>query len=119
MLSNQTIKEKLIQKFGEQVFNFEEPYGMLTFERKKIIPEVMQYLSTMRNAFSVFDGLTACTPIRYSKTKNLRLSITFTPVDNIRIRSKYLHRQKNPSIYTTKLFSSANWMERETLIFTE
>jgi NADH-quinone oxidoreductase subunit C len=31
-LTNEQIKAKLIEKFGEQVRNFNEPYGMLTFE---------------------------------------------------------------------------------------
>jgi NADH-quinone oxidoreductase subunit C len=32
MLTNEHIKNKLLEKFGYQVTNFEEPYGMLTFE---------------------------------------------------------------------------------------
>jgi NADH-quinone oxidoreductase subunit C len=31
-LTNETIKERLIAKFGEQLTHFEEPYGLLTFE---------------------------------------------------------------------------------------
>lgn len=32
MLTNEIVKNKLIEKFGEQVSNFSEPYGMLTFD---------------------------------------------------------------------------------------
>ncbi len=34
-LTNERIKQKLVDKFGDKVFNFEEPYGMLTFEAPK------------------------------------------------------------------------------------
>ena len=34
-LSNEIVKQKLVAKFGEQVSNFAEPYGMLTFEAPK------------------------------------------------------------------------------------
>ena len=44
-LTNERIKERLIEKFGEQVSNFEEPYGMLTFEVPKDMNlKVMQFL---------------------------------------------------------------------------
>ena len=35
MLTNEHIKQKLVEKFGEQVSNFSEPHGMLTFEAQK------------------------------------------------------------------------------------
>ena len=35
MLTNEIIKQRLIEKFPEQVSSFEEPYGMLTFEAPK------------------------------------------------------------------------------------
>jgi NADH-quinone oxidoreductase subunit C len=34
-LTNEIIKTKLTEKFGEQLINWEEPYGMLTFEAPK------------------------------------------------------------------------------------
>jgi hypothetical protein len=44
-LNNNRIKERLIEKFGEQVSNFEEPYGMLTFEAPKDMNlKLMQFL---------------------------------------------------------------------------
>ena len=33
-LTSDIIKQKLIEKFGEQVSAFSEPYGMLTFEAR-------------------------------------------------------------------------------------
>jgi NADH-quinone oxidoreductase subunit C len=34
-LTNEQIKQKLTEKFADQVSNFDEPYGMLTFEAPK------------------------------------------------------------------------------------
>ena len=34
-LSNELIKQRLVEKFGDQVTAFEEPYGMLSFEAPK------------------------------------------------------------------------------------
>lgn len=34
-LTNEIIKQRLIEKFGDQVSAFDEPYGMLTFEAPK------------------------------------------------------------------------------------
>ena len=34
-LTNEIIKARLTEKFGEEVSSFEEPYGMLTFEAPK------------------------------------------------------------------------------------
>lgn len=31
-MTNEQIKQQLIDKFGDLVYHFEEPYGMLTFE---------------------------------------------------------------------------------------
>ena len=45
MLNNETIKQRLIEKFGDELTNFAEPYGMLTFEAPKDMNlKVMQFL---------------------------------------------------------------------------
>ena len=45
MLSNDHIKQKLVEKFNEQVTAFEKPYGMLTFEApKEINLKVLNFL---------------------------------------------------------------------------
>jgi NADH-quinone oxidoreductase subunit C len=33
-LSNEYIQQRLQEKFGDDVYSFEQPYGMLTFETK-------------------------------------------------------------------------------------
>ena len=34
-LTNEIIRQKLIEKFGEEITGWEEPYGMLTFSTSK------------------------------------------------------------------------------------
>jgi len=120
MLSNQTIKERLVQKFGDQVFNFAEPYGMLTFEAEKDNNlKVMQFLyddPEMR-----FQFLTDLTAVHYPDKQGKELAVVYhlhNLVDNIRIRFKVFTSTEKPDVFTaTKLYSSANWMERETFDF--
>jgi len=120
MLSNQTIKEKLIEKFGDQVFNFEEPYGMLTFEAHKDSNlKIMQFL--FDDEVLRFQFLTDLTAVHYPNKIGNELAVVYhlhNLVDNIRIRFKVFTPSENPDVFTaTKLFSSANWMERETYDF--
>ena len=44
-LTNERIKEKLIEKFGDALTAFDVPYGMLTFEVPKDMNlKIMQFL---------------------------------------------------------------------------
>ena len=44
-LTNEQIQSKLQEKFGDQVTNFSEPYGMLTFEApNELNLKVLQFL---------------------------------------------------------------------------
>ena len=47
-LSNETIKQRLTEKFGNQLMNWEEPYSMLTFTAPKdlnlkVLQSVLEY----------------------------------------------------------------------------
>ena len=45
VLTNDQIKQRLQEKFGEQITGFTEPYGMLTFEApKELNLKVLQFL---------------------------------------------------------------------------
>jgi NADH-quinone oxidoreductase subunit C len=119
-LTNATIKEKLIQKFGESVLNIEEPYGMLTFEAPKDMNlKVLQFL--FDDPELRFQFLTDITAVHYPGQPGRELAVVYhlhNLVDNIRIRFKVFTAIAEPDVYTaTKLFSSANWMERETYDF--
>lgn len=119
-LTNDIIKQRLTEKFGEQLTNFDEPYGMLTFEAAKDLNlKVMQFLfddETLR-----FQFLTDLTAVHYPNQPGSELAVVYhlhNLVDNIRIRFKVFTSIERPDIFTaTQLYSSANWMERETYDF--
>src|SRR6516165_2972337 len=119
-LSNATIKERLIQKFGDSVSHFEEPYGMLTFEAPKDLNlKVLQFL--FDDPELRFQFLTDITAVHYPGQSGRELAVVYhlhNLTDNIRIRFKIFSAISEPDVFTaTKLFSSANWMERETYDF--
>ncbi len=44
-MTNESIKQNLTEKFGDQLIDWEEPYGMLTFTTPKDLNlKVLQYL---------------------------------------------------------------------------
>jgi NADH-quinone oxidoreductase subunit C len=119
-LNNETIKERLKGKFGDQLSNFEEPYGMLTFEAPaELNLKVMQFLFDEEELR--FQFLTDLTAVHYPGQSGRELAVVYhlhNLTDNIRIRFKVFTSTEKPDIYTaTQLYSSANWMERETYDF--
>jgi NADH-quinone oxidoreductase subunit C len=120
MLTNDTVKQRLIEKFGDQISNFEEPYGMLTFEApKEMNLKVLNFLYDDEEL--KFRFLTTLCAVHYPANSGKELAIVYhlhNLVDNIRIRFKVFTEIDKPDIYTaTGLFSAANWMERETYDF--
>ncbi len=120
MLTNDIVKQKLIAKFYEQVSGFQEPYGMLTFEApKEMNLKVLNFLYDDEEL--KFRFLTDLQAVHYPDEKGRELAVVYhlhNLVDNIRIRFKVFTDINTPDVYTaTGLFSSANWMERETYDF--
>jgi NADH-quinone oxidoreductase subunit C len=116
-LTNEIIKQRLQEKFGDQVYNFEEPYGMLTFEApKEMNLKVMQFLSDEEELR--FRFLTTLCAVHYPEQKGRELAIVYhlhNLVDNVRIRFKVFTDIDHPDVFTaTKLYEAANWLERET-----
>ena len=119
-LTNEIVKQKLIQKFGEQVSAFTEPYGMLTFEApKEMNLKVLNFLYDDEEL--KFRFLTDLQSVHYPDQKGRELAVVYhlhNMIDNIRIRFKVFTDINTPDVYTaTGLFSGANWMERETYDF--
>ena len=119
-LSNEIVKQKLVLKFGEQISNFAEPYGMLTFEApKELNLKVLNYLFDDEEL--KFRFLTDLQAVHYPDEKGRELAVVYhlhNLVDNVRIRFKVFTDINTPDVYTaTGLFSGANWMERETYDF--
>ena len=120
MLTNDRIKQRLIEKFGEQVSAFSEPYGMLTFEApKELNLKVLNFLYDDDEL--KFRFLTDLQAVHYPDNKGRELAVVYhlhNLVDNVRIRFKVFSDINTPDVYTaTGLFSGANWMERETYDF--
>jgi len=119
-LTNDQIKQRLTDKFTDQVVGFVEPYGMLTFEApKELNLKVLNFLYDDEEL--KFRFLTDLCGVHYPDSKGKELAVVYhlhNLVDNVRIRFKVFTNIDKPDVYTaTGLFSSANWMERETYDF--
>ncbi len=120
VLTNDIIKHGLIEKLGDQVTNFEEPYGMLTFEVPRDLNlEVLQFLYDDPDLS--FQFLTDLTAVHYPAYKGRELAVVYhlhNLVANYRIRFKVFAPIEKPDVLSaTKLFASANWQEREAYDF--
>ena len=119
-LTNDIIKQRLIEKFEDQLSAFEESYGMLTFEApKELNLKVLNFLyddETLKFRF-----LTDVTAVHYPAYQGRELAVVYhlhNLVDNIRIRFKVFTSIQQPDVYTASgLFASANWQEREAYDF--
>ena len=119
-LTNERITQRLVEKFGEQVSAFSEPYGMFTFEApKELNLKVLNFLYDDDEL--KFRFLTDLQAVHYPDNKGRELAVVYhlhNLVDNVRIRFKVFSDINTPDVYTaTGLFSGANWMERETYDF--
>src|SRR5688500_6088298 len=116
MLTNEQITQRLREQFGDAISNVEEPYGMLTFEApKEQNLKVLQFLYD--DPELQFRFLTDLTAVHYPAYKGRELAVVYhlhNLVANVRIRFKVFTDISKPDVFTaTKLFSSANWQERE------
>ena len=119
-LSNEMVQEKLIAKFGDQVSQFATSYGMLSFESpKEINLKVLQFLYDEPSLEFTF--LTDICAVNYPNQTGAELVVVYhlhNLKENIRVRYSVSTSLENTDVYTaTKLFESANWMERETYDF--
>lgn len=119
-LSNEIIKQKLSEKFGEELTSWEEPYGMLTFSSHKDLNlKILQFL--FDDPRLQFRFLTDLCGVHYPEKKGEELSVVYhlhNLVDNIRIRFKVYTDINKPDVFSaTALYATANWMERETFDF--
>lgn len=119
-LSYDFIQQKLIEKFADQVSGFEESYDMLSFEApKENNLKVLNFLNDDEELG--FQFLTDLCAVHYPDQKGKELAVVYhlhNLVENVRLRFKVFTNIETPDVYTaTGLFSSANWMERETFDF--
>jgi NADH-quinone oxidoreductase subunit C len=121
MLSNQTVAEEIVKKFGDDVYDFEEPFGLLTLTttREQIIP-MLEYLKNHSDFKISF--LTDITGVHFPDTiPDREYAVVYhlhSFIHNFRVRIKVFLAEADlhiPSV--TNVYASANWMERETFDF--
>ncbi len=117
-MTNEIIQQKLTEKFGDQITEWAEPYGMLTFTAPKDLNlKLMTFLFDEMN----FRFLTDLTAVHYPDRANEELAVVYhlhNLVENVRLRMKVFTPVAQPDVYTASgLFSSANWQEREAFDF--
>ena len=120
-LETANIQEKLTQKFGVNVLNFEIQKGIFSFEATSdSIHEVIQFLKEEQDLN--FHFLTDLCGIHFpDNDENHQFAVVYHMhnwIENIRIRVKTFTNGENPEVPTvTDLFLTSNWMERETWDF--
>lgn len=119
-LTNETIKLKLTEKFGDALTDWQEPYGMLTFTAVKDQNlKVLQFLYDDENL--KFRFLSDLQAVHYPDNIGAELAVVYhlhNLADNIRLRLKVFTDINQPDVYSaTALYKSANFMERETFDF--
>lgn len=118
-LTYNIIKEKLTEKFGEQV-RYDEQYDMLNVTvPAEMNLKVLQFLYDDEEL--KFRFLTDLTGSHYPDRKGEELNVVYhlhSLENNVRLRLKIYVPIEKPDVFTaTKLFAGANWMERETYDF--
>lgn len=118
--SNETTRQLLTEKFGEAIYDWSEPYGMLTFtSHKDSNLKILQFL--FDDPTLQFRFLTDLCAVHYPEKKGEEIAVVYhlhNLVDNIRIRFKVFTDGNKPDVFSaTALYSAANWMERETYDF--
>ena len=111
-LTNEIIQQKLTEKFGDQVGNFQEPFGMLTFEApKEHNLKVLQFLYDDETLQFTF--LTDLCAVHYPDDKGRELAVVYHLHNlqaNTRIRFKVFTSIENTDVFTaSKLFSSSSF----------
>ncbi len=119
-ITTQYIQERFLEKFGEEISFFLDPYEMLNFETPKDKNlKVLQFL--FDDEILRFRFLTDICAVHYPDQKGRELAVVYhlhNLQDNVRIRYKIFTPIENPDIFSaTGLYQSANWMERETYDF--
>ena len=115
--TNETIRQIIADKFGEQVTDWDEPYGMLTFTApKELNLKILQFLYDEPGLR--FQFLTDLCAVHYPNRTGEEMAIVYqlhNLVDNLRVRFKVFTGINKPDVFTaTRLYESANWLERET-----
>jgi len=119
-LINENIQKELVEKFGESLTEWSDTYNMLSFTAPKDLNlKVLNFLYDQ--PLLGFQFLTDITAVHYPNRTSEELCVVYhlhNLRENTRLRFKVFTPSAQPDVYSaTALFSSANWMERETYDF--
>ena len=118
-MSNTEVLEEIKAKFGEKISNIGEPWELLTLaiERENII-DLLTFLRDDEKLQFIF--LTDICGVHWPE-RQMKFEVVYhlhSFIHNIRIRIKVALPADHPNVHTaSKIFPSANWMERETYDF--
>ncbi len=117
-LTNILIQEKLTEKFGDQVYAFSTDSGILSFEAPA--PQNLKVIQFLYDELG-FTFLTDLCGVNYPDQIGSEIVVVYhlhNFIENIRVRFSIAVPVEKPDVFTaSKLFESANWMERETYDF--
>jgi|SRR5687768_5202571 len=117
LITNEYLLEQLKEEFGDAIRSADIPYGMLTLviEPARIL-EILQWLHV--HPILKMQFLTDICGSHYPDIEDHELCAVYhvhSLENNVRLRLKAFVPVANPSLPSvTSLYSSANWMERET-----
>ncbi|MFY8126952.1 MAG: NADH-quinone oxidoreductase subunit C, partial [Chitinophagaceae bacterium] len=119
-LTNEIVQQKLQEKFGDVLTEWSQEYGMLTFTAPKDLNlKVMQFLYDDADLQVQF--LTDICAVHYPEKIGEEIAVVYhlhSLTNNFRLRFKVFTDAEKTEVFTaTALYSSANWMERETYDF--
>mgnify|MGYP001009277575 CR=1 FL=1 len=119
-MTNETLRQKLTEKFGDLVYNFTEPYGMLTFET--VSDNNLKVLTWLHDDAEMgYTFLTDLTAVHYPDETGRELAVVYME-QNIhtgsRDRLKVFTDISKADVYTASgVYATANWLEREAYDF--
>lgn len=119
-LTQEIVRNRLTEKFGDSLTEWGEPYGMLTFTAPRDMNlKVLGFLFDESDL--AFRFLTDLTAVHYPDRSSEEICVVYhlhNLSENMRLRLKVYAPVAQPDIYTaTRIFAAANWMERETYDF--
>jgi len=120
VLTNEIVRNRLQEKFGEELTEWEEQFGLLTCTMPAAINvKVLQFIND--DELLGFRFMTDLTGVHYPERKGEELCVVYhmhNMAARIRLRLKTFVPIEKPDVFTaTNIFSAANWMERETYDF--
>lgn len=119
-LTNEIVKKRLTEQFGEELTDWEEQYGLLTCTMPA--SKNMQVLQFLHDDDQLgFRFMTDLTAVHYPEREGEELCVVYhmhNMIEGARLRLKAYVPVAQPDIQSSvALYSAANWMERETYDF--